>query len=82
MPRPDCGYELIRHPRFKARRLWHAFDKTGKLVNIKEHKKKKKFKPFLFLIVLALASCHKDRIAPAKTGGIAPTGVFVLNEGI
>jgi hypothetical protein len=65
--------------------LWHAFSKNGKLVNIKEHKKMKKLKPFLFLIVLALASCHKDKIAPkTNTSTIAANqanGLYILNAG-
>jgi len=51
-------------------------------------KKLKNYAVFIVLISLLLASCRKDQMAPAKAGGaapnggIAPTGVFVLNKGI
>jgi YVTN family beta-propeller protein len=43
----------------------------------------KKLKPFLFLILLAPTSCHKDKMT-LKTGGpsAAPvSGIYILNQG-
>ena len=50
--------------------------------------KKLKNHSFFILLTLLLVACRKDQMAPAKAGGgapnggIAPTGVFVLNKGI
>ncbi len=45
-------------------------------------KKLKNYAVFIVLTLLLLASCRKDQMAPAKAGGVAPDGVYVLNRGI
>jgi hypothetical protein len=67
---------------------WGGFYENNYLKYYTTMKKLKNYPVFIVLISLLLASCHKDQMAPAKAGGIttnggiAPTGVFVLNKGI
>jgi YVTN family beta-propeller protein len=44
----------------------------------------KKLKPVLFILVLALASCQKDKMTPktnAPTAVAIPNGIYILNQG-